>query len=514
LSGTASGGRRRDAAFAFCVVSAYALFLAAGIARHELWRDEAQSWLIVRDAGSWRNLFHLLGYEGHPAVWYLLLRPLTYITHSPTAMQVLHGVIATTAAFVFVRFSPFTRAQKVLWCFGYYSLFEYGIISRNYSLGVLLLWTLCALWPRRRWAVIAMAIVLALLVNTNVFAALIAGGFAVVWLGDTWWRRSRDSTAADASSTRLRWAFALSILSAASAFCLWTVYPAEDSLIRPAVARGHDAGATRAFLKHAARCFADIWQSYVPIPDLMTRRFWNTNVLHLDTRMGLVTGVTLSVGLLIAAVWSLRRSRAAVAMYLVATTLLVTGIAALLPDAMRHVGHLALAFITCAWVARLERPTDAASAESNVSLLTVLLAAQFLAGMYATTIDLRRPFSSGDEAARWLRENGLADAAIVGDVAHRYSPLVARLDTRIYYPVRRAWGSYALLDQAKKDATPQEVADACRSLLTEGRAVILITTRPLADPPGDLRYEPLAAFTGSVTRESYRLYRVLPAGDR
>ena len=80
--------------------------------------------------------------------------------------------------------------------------------------------------------------------------------------------------------------------------------------------------------------------------------------------------------------------------------------------------------------------------------------------------------------------------------------------------MRRAWGSYALLDQAKKDATPQEVADACRSLLTEGRAVILITTRPLADPPGDLRYEPLAAFTGSVTRESYHLYRVLPAGDR
>ena len=514
LSGTASGEGWHDAAFVFCVVLAYASFLAAGMARHELWRDEAQAWLIVRDAGSLRELIHLLSYEGHPALWYLLLRPLTYVTHSPTAMQALHGVIATAAVCVFVRFSPFTRTQKVLWCFGYYSLFEYGIISRNYSLGVLLLWTLCALWPRRRQVVIAMAIVLALLINANVFAALIAAAFAAVWLGDAWSRR-RDSASADASMrTWPRPAFALLILIAASAFCLWTVYPAEDSLIRPAVTRGNEAGETRAFLKHAARCFADIWQSNVPLPDLTTQNFWNSNVLRIDTRMGLVAALVLSGAILISAVWTLRRSRAAVAIYLVATTLLVTGTTVLLPDAMRHVGHLALAFIACAWVARLEAPPDSIGGPPSGSLLTVLLAAQFLAAMYAITVDLRRPFSSGDEAARWLRENALADAAIVGDVAHRYSPLVARLDTRIYYPVRRAWGSYALLDRTNKDATPQEVGDACRSLLREGRPVILITTRTLADPPGDLRYEPLAAFTGSVTRESYHLYRVWPAQDR
>jgi hypothetical protein len=201
-------------------------------------------------------------------------------------------------------------------------------------------------------------------------------------------------------------------------------------------------------------------------------------------------------------------------MYLAATTLLVTSTIGLLPDAMRHIGHLTLAFIAGAWLARIDQPRHSDRERPNISLLTVLLAAQFLAGVYATAIDLRRSFSSGDEAARWLRENGLADAAIVGDVAHRFSPLVARLDTRIYYPVRRAWGSYALLDRIEKDATPQEVGDACRSLLREGRPVILITTRTLADPPGDLRYELLAAFTGSVTGESYHLYRVWPAQDR
>jgi hypothetical protein len=470
--------------------------------------------LIVRDARSLRELFHLLGYEGHPSLWYLLLRPLTYLTGSPTAMQVLHGVISTVSVYVFARFSPFTRLQKVLWCFGYYSLFEYGVISRNYGLGALLLWTICAMWPRRRGAVIAMAIVLALLVNTNAFAALIAASIALVWLGEAWWRRSPDPAAANAPDGPLRWVLAVAILIAAYALSAWTVYPAQDAILRPKVTLEPDARETRALARHAALCFADIWQSYVPMPNPTTREFWNTNILPLDTPMRIAIGVLLSAALLAAVVWTLRRSRAALAIYLIATALLGIGTTVLLPDSMRHVGHLALVFVACSWIARRDRRPARADERAHDRLLTALLAAQFVAGMWAMAIDARRPFSSGDEAARWLRKNGLADAALVGDVAHRYSPLVARLDTRIYYPVRRAWGSSALLDQTKKEATDEEVDDACRALLRGRRPVVLITAHPRTDAPGDLRYEPLASFTGSITRESYHLYRVGPADGR
>jgi hypothetical protein len=507
-------GQRRDGAFTAGVVVAYAFLLAAGIARHEIWRDEAQAWLIVRDARSLGELFHLLGYEGHPSLWYLLLRPLTHLTHSPTAMQALHGVIATLSVYVFVRFSPFTRVQKVLWCFGYYSFFEYGVISRNYGLGALLLWTICAMWRRRQGAVIAMAIVLALLVNTNAFAALIAASIALVWLGETWWRRSYDPAAASASGGPLRWMLAVSILIAAYALSAWTVYPAQDAILRPTVTLEHDARETRALARHAALCFADIWQSYVPMPDPTTREFWNTNILPLDTPMRILIGVLLSAALLVAGAWTLRRSRAALAVYLIATALIGIGTTVLLPDAMRHVGHLALVFVACSWIARLDHGHPSAGDRAHDRLLTTLLAAQFVAGMWATAIDARRPFSSGDEAARWLRENHLADAALVGDVAHRYAPLVARLDARIYYPVRRAWGSYALLDQTQKAATDEEVDDACRALLRERRPVVLITAHPRTDSPDDLCYEPLASFTGSITRESYHLYRVGPADGR
>jgi len=49
-------------------VMVYAFLVALGISRHEIWRDEAQAWLIVRDVGSLGELFHVLRYEGHPAL--------------------------------------------------------------------------------------------------------------------------------------------------------------------------------------------------------------------------------------------------------------------------------------------------------------------------------------------------------------------------------------------------------------------------------------------------------------
>lgn len=508
------GERRPDALFTAAVVVVYALLVAVGTGRHEMWRDEAQAWLIVRDVSSLGELFQLLRYEGHPALWYLLLYPLAkYVTHSPAAMQVVHGVIATAAVYVFARFSPFTRMQKVLWCFGYYSLFEYGVISRNYSLGALLLWTLCAIWPRRRQAVLAMATVLALLANTNLFAALLAGSFAIAWIVDAWWDRMGHADPVRASR-RARWAMAFVILLAGCASSAATVYPARDAIIRPpdgdllAIPQRPDP------FHRAVRRITDVWRSYVPFPDPRTRRFWRTNVLLLNSPATSAVGALLSLGLAAAAARTLRPSRAALIAYGLATLSIVIAIYVWLPSSNRHIGHLFLAYAACAWIERVDRAPPDTARVARGYFLTAILAAQFIAGAWVMAVDLRHPFSSGDQAARWLASNGLADAAFVGDVAHRYAPLAARLDTRIYFPVRRAWGSYALLDRTSKDATPREVDAACRTLLEGARPVILITGHALTTSSTDLRYEPLAKFTGSVTEESYHLYRVRPPDAR
>ena len=54
-------------------------------------------------------------------------------------MQVVHLLIATASVTLVALRAPFTWLQKALLAAGYFTVFEYGVISRNYALGVLLL---------------------------------------------------------------------------------------------------------------------------------------------------------------------------------------------------------------------------------------------------------------------------------------------------------------------------------------------------------------------------------------
>src|SRR5690242_13054728 len=40
---------------------------------HVMWRDELQAWMIARESHSLAELFYNARYEGHPALWFLLL---------------------------------------------------------------------------------------------------------------------------------------------------------------------------------------------------------------------------------------------------------------------------------------------------------------------------------------------------------------------------------------------------------------------------------------------------------
>src|SRR6516165_2118889 len=145
------------------ITSAFFLLGAYLMSHHEMWRDEIEYWLIARDSTSVPNLFANMKYEGSPTLWPLLLMLLTRVSHSPTAMQALHLLIATSTIYVFARYSPFSVVQKVLFSFGYFPFYEYAIISRNYALGVLLIFVFCSLFERRYTNFLMVSLVLFLL---------------------------------------------------------------------------------------------------------------------------------------------------------------------------------------------------------------------------------------------------------------------------------------------------------------------------------------------------------------
>src|SRR5678816_2568959 len=113
------------------LVAMFALIATVVLARHEMWMDELNPWLIARDAHSLRELFFNMRFEPHPALWYLCLYEVTRVTSNPIA------IIAYR--------SPFRKIDVVLLAFSYYFVFEFCAISRGYALGVLLILIACVL---------------------------------------------------------------------------------------------------------------------------------------------------------------------------------------------------------------------------------------------------------------------------------------------------------------------------------------------------------------------------------
>lgn len=164
------------------IVITFAILGLVGILNHSMWRDELNPWLIVRDSESFRDLIANIKYEGHPVLWYFSLAFLRRIADHPLIMQIFHLAITITGVTIFNLYSPFNYKQKLLFTFGYFPLYEYFLISRNYAFSMLFIFAFCAAFPSRKKTYLYLAILLGLLANSSAYALLVAFSLSLTLL--------------------------------------------------------------------------------------------------------------------------------------------------------------------------------------------------------------------------------------------------------------------------------------------------------------------------------------------
>ncbi|MDD5543416.1 MAG: hypothetical protein PHX83_09595, partial [Acidobacteriia bacterium] len=135
---------KRDQFFALLVTLVFGVVCLTAILHHEMWRDELDTFVTARDSSSFSSLMDYARFSGHPGLWFVFVYGISRFARNPAAIQLLNLVFALGAIYVFSCFSPFPRWLKVLFAFGYFPLYEYGVISREYCLGMLLVFLLCA----------------------------------------------------------------------------------------------------------------------------------------------------------------------------------------------------------------------------------------------------------------------------------------------------------------------------------------------------------------------------------
>jgi hypothetical protein len=481
-----------------------AAFFALGlllILRHVLWQDEWQAWLLVRDSRSLAELFHNLRYEGHPGLWYLPLYVLSRFTAQPLAMQLLHLTLATATVYVFLRFAPFTRLQKTLFIFGYFPFFEYAVISRSYTAGVLLLFTYCAVFPRtfpRKHLVLAG--LLFLLCQTSIYGLLVALALgAALLVGEL--TDNRPSLA----PSKYQLLAAAVILAAGVGLSILQLLPPPDSGVVLGWKFDLDG-------RHAVRTLGTIWGSYVPVPAWQAH-FWETNLIgNPYLKLGLSL---LLLGFAFCLFW---RQPAALTLLALGTLAILSFTYTKYIGSIRHHGHLFLLLVAGLWLSgyyplRDDRPgilhriTDFCRRHRQ-GFIAALLGAQLLAGLLATGLSLGQPFSAGRETARYIKAQGWADKLIAGDEDDAASVVSGYLERPIFSLCSNRWCTFVISDQQRQNLEAPEALQKARELAECHRQeVLLVMNREIKTPAAEAMM--LRRFTRStVPAETYYLYLV------
>src|SRR5215469_9666538 len=207
------------------VLELFATLLAITTFRHEMYRDEAQAWWIARNSRTILDVIQHLHYEGHPALWYLLIYVPSHFSRSMVWIQIINFIFAIAFSWLVLSEHRINFTLRVLILFSSPVFFAMGVVARSYMLSTVLL-VAASRWligeRPRHWLSMGM---LALAINSHFLAIPIALNI-FVWM--YWITPDRSWKAAVQRFTEWRFWFSSLIIGLSLIICYFTVRPASD----------------------------------------------------------------------------------------------------------------------------------------------------------------------------------------------------------------------------------------------------------------------------------------------
>lgn len=502
-AGAAANDSVSSRVYALALTATYFLFGLINVLHHSLWRDEMQVWIAAQKAHSLAELLHLKYYEdiGHPDGWHILVYPLSRLTSNPLALVLLNFALATLTAYVIARYSPFPRLQKALIVFGYFLFYEYAIVSHDYALGILPIFSFCAAYkpgPKKNY--ILLAILLAITAEANIYALMIGLSFALMMLLEIAFSPAPRQYVASAG--RIAVAAAL-FIGLALVGIVRMIAPADSGFVRP----WHFPLDVASF----GRTLAMMWKVFVPIPQF-THQFWNSNIVPVP----LIP--VLSIFVLAFSILFFIRKPLILCAYLSGLGAFFFFRHAKYAGFLRNDGHALILFLACMWLAyfypeqrfpmlsldRIARWFAPYQRPAFVGVLAIQVGVAVIASAIAFTV----PFSQANNTAEFLRSRNMDKMFIVGDPDAPLLTLAGYLQRDIYYLRGDRMGSYVLWNGKRLENPKLTAMQAGAAKAAElNQDVLVIVTRPVQIPDASVRE--VASFTGSIVgSEDYYIYLV------
>ena len=351
----------------YLILLIYIIFIFIIILKHEPWADEAQAWLIARDASYPDILMKYIRIEGSPGLWHLILSIPAKLGLPYLSMNIISGLIAFAGVYVFLFYSPFPKYIKVLLPFSYFTFYQYGVVARNYVLLPLLLFLIAMLYKDKKEKIFIFIILLGLLANVSLHGFIIANSIIFIHFIDL--VKERKSLTKEDKIKQIK---AFAIFAAVFIAVFIMVWPPKDLLMRG----GFQLDFFN-FLKNSFYIFNETISFFLFIPALIWFHKRKTLLLYLVPTFGLLAFFSIKYYM----PW--------------------------------HQGALVIIFIFVTWIC-LEKEGIKLSkiAKVNLVLLFILLLFQITWTFDSSLRDYYGHYSVGKDIADYIKENGLQDKKI------------------------------------------------------------------------------------------------------
>lgn len=149
---------------------------------HSTGFDEAHAWMNSYFMNL-SNFVDIIKSEGHPIGWFLLIMPFAknHIAY-PYPMYIINYIFCILSLVVLWLKAPFSNPLKlIITCSSIFTAF-YGIIARDYTIGIFGLFLCASLYENQLKKPILYSAVMALTMHTHIICTICVSGFMLIYL--------------------------------------------------------------------------------------------------------------------------------------------------------------------------------------------------------------------------------------------------------------------------------------------------------------------------------------------
>ncbi len=485
--------------FSLFTTSVFFLVCMVGFYFHELWRDELFVFSKVVHEKRWLHIFDF----DYSFIPYTFLMNLVFVVLGKTyfAFKLYHLLIITSTVFLLSYYAPFKRLHIVMIVFGYFFLYEYGIISKHYSFTLLLVTIIVILLTANKKYWLWISVFLLLLANNSINAVALAGGFTLYFIFLIYNRIKQQKLE---NADRLWLSLSAVVFVAGSILLVLQYY---QVYIHPIM----DKPDARPPVFMTIRC---IWNSLINIPDLSSGiNFRETNIIPYPYFYfkDFDTSAVFTSANFFAFFASLFILLVTIAKFSEKLPLMIVFVLTMVANLVflqyygvhyiRYQGYIYVTLIYCWWLfyyadstieMKLFAPWDrffnkplfAGLKKLFMPLMIIILISQLAGSLYAVITDLKYEYTLSHKAADYIRHNNFNDYILVGARDYSAQTVGIHLERPVFYPQSNTsgitWDTWN--PQRRNDITVEEIFNSSMEQMDKNQKnVLLILSFPLTD---------------------------------